>query len=241
MDLRQSAVFVMAKQPLPGKCKTRLARHLSAKRACLFQEAFLRDTMDFVMEANVGGRFLSYWPPEGRDWFASTFVGIDLLQQPSQDLGASLITAFDQIFHLGYNAAVALGADTPDLPDGTIEQAVDALEEYDLVVGPTTDGGYYLIGLKEPAPELFLRIDWGTSAVLAETYDHASDLGLRVATLDDWYDIDEVEQLRRLAESETIRANSKAALEEIDISLSDTLKRAFPTFTKPLRGKDTTT
>lgn len=238
MDLRESAVFVMAKQPLPGKCKTRLARHLSANRACLFQEAFLRDTMDFVTETGVGGRFLCYWPPDGRDWFASEFVGVDLLQQPEESLGASLTAAFDQIFYLGFHAAIALGADTPDLPEGTIEQAIDALDEYDMVVGPTADGGYYLIGLREPAPELFRRIDWGTPEVLAETYDHASELGLRVATLDEWYDIDEIDQLRQLAQSETIRPNSSEALENNDVTLGDTLKRAFPTFTKPLKDKN---
>lgn len=233
MELSDSAVFVMAKQPLPGKCKTRLARHLSPKRACLLQEAFLRDTVDFIRETPVGGHFLCYWPPEARDWFASTFVGIDLLQQPAEDLGWSLIKAFEQVCRLGYGVAVALGADTPDLPPGVIESAVDALEEYDMAIGPAVDGGYYLIGLKEPAPELFRRIDWGTQEVLAQTYARASELGLRVATLDTWYDIDEIEQVRRLAESETLRPNSKAVLKDMDLTVGDAVKRAMPTFTKP--------
>lgn len=238
MKLQESAVFVMAKQPLPGKCKTRLASHLSAERACFFQEAFLRDTMQLVTETGVGGRFLAYWPPEGRDWFASTFVGVDLLQQPAEHLGASLTAAFDQVFHLGFEAAIALGADTPDLPTEFVIKALGELDDHDVVIGPAVDGGYYLIGLNEPAPELFLRIDWGTSAVLDQTRAHASELGLHVATLDEWYDIDEVQQVRQLAGSETIREHSGQALDSVDLTVGDAIKRALPTFTKPFTGSE---
>lgn len=217
MDLLESAILVMARQPIPGECKTRLSKHLSVEQACAFHDAFLRDTIDFVTESEIGGRFLAYWPPAGRDWFAATFVGIDLIQQTEDDLGASISTAFDQAFALGYSAVIAIGADTPDLPAGTMVEALKALDECDVVIGPAEDGGYYLIGLNAPAPELFRRIEWGTPAVTEQTMKHAAELGLQVKFLDEWYDVDEIDQLRRLAESKTLREHSRAALEGIEL------------------------
>lgn len=232
MKTRDAAVFVMAGQPLPGSCNTRLSSHLSARQACLFDEAFLRDTVELVMEAAVRGRFLCYGPPAGRDWFASNFVGIDLMQQAAGDSGEALSCAFDTIFALGYGAVIALGVDTPDLPAGLIEQAVKTLDACDVVIGPSADGGYYLIGMTEPAPELFRRINWGTSSVTEETFARASELGLRVETLDEWSDVDDIEQLRELAESETLRANSKTLLEK---TKPGRFSRILPGLTRPRR------
>jgi rSAM/selenodomain-associated transferase 1 len=91
--------------------------------------------------------------------------------QPSGDLGARLRSAFETAFRKGAERALAIGSDAPDISPEILSQAVDSLQNHDVVIGPAADGGYYLIGMTRSRPELFASIDWGTERVYAQTCD----------------------------------------------------------------------
>ena len=106
--------------------------------------------------------------------------------------------ACETLFAQGYKRVVIVGTDTPSLPLERYQQALTALDSHDLVLGPALDGGYYLIGLKQPQPELFTGIAWSTDRVLAATQEKAARLGLKTALLPLWRDVDTVEDLKAL-------------------------------------------
>jgi rSAM/selenodomain-associated transferase 1 len=130
--------------------------------------------------------------PAVRRWVGE---GIDLASQPSGDLGRRLEEAFATSFAAGAAAAVAIGTDCPDLTPEIIAEAGAALADVDLVLGPATDGGYYLIGLRTPAPPLFREVAWGQTSVLAETLDRAAAIGLSHRLLRTLADVDRPEDL----------------------------------------------
>ena len=117
--------------------------------------------------------------------------------QSAGDLGARMAAAFEWAFDGGAARVVLIGTDTPDLSRGDVLHAFESLRTSDLVVGPSLDGGYYLIGLPRPIPALFERIPWSTPAVLGETLNRAESLGLRAAPLAVKADIDTLEDVRR--------------------------------------------
>jgi glycosyltransferase A (GT-A) superfamily protein (DUF2064 family) len=98
----------------------------------------------------------------------------------------------------GHSGVMALNSDGPTLPASHLEQGIDRLDEADVVLGPGEDGGYYLIGFKEPHPGLFQEIDWSTERVMAQTLARAESLGLNVFLLPAWYDVDTASDLDRL-------------------------------------------
>ena len=103
-----------------------------------------------------------------------------------------------QLFDSGYPRVIVLDSDSPTLPATYIERADRLLDSHDLVVGPSEDGGYYLVGLRQPRPELFRGIAWSTRHVTAQTLDRAAEFGLSVAILPAWYDVDTGADLERL-------------------------------------------
>lgn len=123
--------------------------------------------------------------------------GSDLAYQPQAEgnLGDRLIHAVEAGFADGGRAAVVIGADCPDLDNALLARAFEALREKELVIGPALDGGYYLIGLRQPRAELFRGIDWGSEHVLRQTLAIANRLGLSVFTLPPLTDIDRPEDL----------------------------------------------
>ena len=114
---------------------------------------------------------------------------------------------------------VLIGSDNPTLPQSLIEQACAALDADDLCIGPSADGGYYLIGLREPHLGVFDAIEWSTSRVYGQTLARAERLGLRVASLPEWYDVDEPSDLVRLQRAgrapETVAPHTRAALQRL--------------------------
>src|SRR5205085_8180099 len=131
-----------------------------------------------------------------------TFLPGDLiwLAQRSGDLGARLERVAAQAFKLGFGPVVLIGADSPTLPPGYITKAINALAaaECDLALGPTDDGGYYLIGLRLPTSGLWQNIAWSTAQAYAQTARNAKHLGLRLLELPRWYDVDTSADLLRL-------------------------------------------
>jgi rSAM/selenodomain-associated transferase 1 len=123
---------------------------------------------------------------------------VRLQPQLGTGLGAALAGAFGAHFGHGFERVVLIGSDNPTLPGTIVEDACRALDDHDLVIGPSTDGGYYLIGMSAPHPGVFEGITWSTDLVYAQTLERAKQLGLRVAPTPVWYDVDTLAELRRL-------------------------------------------
>src|SRR5262249_20076866 len=123
---------------------------------------------------------------------------VHLLDQVGDDLGQRMSRACTDVFGRGYQKVILVGTDVPSLPLSEYHQALASVETHDVVLGPATDGGYYLIGLKRPAPELFRDVQWSTPEVLVATQRNAKQLGLSSTLLKEWRDVDVADDLRAL-------------------------------------------
>ena len=198
-------LIIMAKQPIYGAVKTRLCPPLTSQEALLLYEAFLRDTISLVDEAcalagNVTPALASS-PRGSHDYFLDLVPErFALLPQVGEDLGERLSNLPAQASALGFGPTAMISSDSPTLPPGVVARCFEELARpgMDVVLGPCTDGGYYLIGMNEPQPAIFRGITWSTEHVMRETLVAADHAGLRVATLPAWYDADGVDDLRRM-------------------------------------------
>jgi rSAM/selenodomain-associated transferase 1 len=179
---------VFAKWPRAGAVKTRLggAPHWGAAVA----RAFLLDTLQRL--AAVGERrLLAYAPAEAESDFVALVGGqFSLAAQGDGDLGQRLARFFAGQLADGAGAVVVVGTDSPTLPVEYVGRAFAALEDADVVLGPCTDGGYYLVGCGPRLPPLFDGVAWSTSRVLADTVARLADPAWRLALLPPWYDVD---------------------------------------------------
>jgi uncharacterized protein len=200
----QSAVAIMAKAPQPGQVKTRLCPPLSHSEAAQLYQCFLVDKIAQVNGLHGGAPVVSYSPDESKPMFTDlTPSHFTLIPQRGDDLGARLLFTFEQLFRQGYPQVLVIDSDTPTLPTAYLEQALRliAAEENDVVLGPTEDGGYYLIGLRQSHHALFERMPWSSSQVFPETKRRSEQFGLTVACTEAWYDVDTPEDLTRLIAS----------------------------------------
>jgi rSAM/selenodomain-associated transferase 1 len=204
--VRRIAVF--AKWPERGLVKTRLSPALPAELAVELQRAMLEDALDAVARSTATERFL-YWDGAPEDSGGSTPAPFQGRRQQGLDLGARLERAFDEMLAGGEGGALVIGADCPDLDAASIDLAFDALAAHDLVVGPTRDGGYYLIGVRRPTPEIFRGIAWSTGRVFQETVERSSAANLSWRRLGELDDVDTPEDLVRLL---------RAALDRSDLA-----------------------
>jgi uncharacterized protein len=187
---------LFAKEPVPGRVKTRLTS--DPARAARVAEAFLLDLLDRfrAVEARL---ILAYSPPTALPYFRQIIDGrIALLPQVDGDLGRRMAAFFTTQLAAGASRVVLLGTDSPTVPLDHIEQAFAALAEADLVLGPATDGGYYLVGCARRVPPVFDGVAWGTADVLRQTVDRLADPGYRLALLPPWYDVDTPDDYRFL-------------------------------------------
>jgi rSAM/selenodomain-associated transferase 1 len=193
------ALVIMAKQPAVGRTKTRLCPPLAPVEAVALYEALLRDTI-MLATSLVGVRLaIAVTPPEAIDAFRRISPpGTLLLPIAGKDIGDCLNQALGRLLTTGYAPAIAMNSDGPTLPADYLRQAVAHLNDVDVVLGPSEDGGYYLIGLSQPQPELFVDVEWSSERVTAQTLARADAMGLRVAVLPPWYDVDTVHDLGRL-------------------------------------------
>ncbi len=186
----ERSLLVFAKSPMPGKVKTRLARAMGDKKAVEIYSRMGRA----IIEAVHGGDFetsVVYSPPEAlcaiRAWLGDS---PKLVPQAEGDLGQRMDTAITEALETSCRVCL-IGTDSPDLDAARVTDAFAALGEADVVLGPARDGGYYLIALSEPHPELFEEIPWSTNQVLESTLARASAAGLEVRLLETLVDIDE--------------------------------------------------
>lgn len=198
--MERTVVAIMAKAPRMGEVKTRLCPPLSTSEAADLYRCFLLDKIEQVRTLREASPAIAYTPAEGRTFFEEWAPGFVLVPQRGADLGSRLANSFDQLFAKSYAGALAIDSDTPTLPTPFLQQALDliATPEIDVVLGPSEDGGYYLIGLREPHRELFEDMAWSTAKVFRETIRRAEAKGLKIASLPPWFDIDTADDLARL-------------------------------------------
>jgi uncharacterized protein len=201
-----SAIGIICKAPEPGRTKTRLAASIGAKPAADLSACFLRDlatTIDSIPES-VGWRgYAVYAPADGEAILRKLLpAGFGFLLQAGRDLGEVLLGASQKLLAAGHNTVLLVNGDSPTLPRRLLLQAIAKLGAPSdrAVLGPASDGGYYLIGLKRAHARLFAGITWGTASVLDETFARAEEIGLPVVVLPEWYDVDDEETLRWLRE-----------------------------------------
>ena len=196
----QTAVVIMAKMPEAGAVKTRLCPPLAPQTAAGLYRAFLLDKIAQVRRLAQASPTIAYTPEESRGFFAELAPDFTLILQQGADLGERLANSFAQCFAAGYTGVLAIDSDTPTLPTDFLQQAVQvvATPQTEVVIGPTEDGGYYLIGLRALHRELFTDMAWSTAAVVPETKQRAAAKGLNIAWLPSWFDIDTIEDLQRL-------------------------------------------
>ncbi len=202
--MTKRALLVVAKRPAVGQTKTRLCPPLSGQEAAAIYECLLRDTLDLVRLARQQLAFdpiLCYLPEGAEDYFREMVPDFALDLQAGRDLSERLEHATTTALTDGkYDQVVIMDSDSPTLSADYLCQAFTALDKADVSLGPCDDGGYYLIGLKRPTPDLFLKVQMSTPQVVADTLAIAQSLDLQVAQLPGSFDIDYVADLRRLIE-----------------------------------------
>jgi uncharacterized protein len=195
---RKDRLVLFSRYPVPGQAKTRLIPVLGAGPAADLQREMTEHTvrtarcLSAKTKALIELRFDGATPSQMRRWLGP---GLELRLQGEGDLGRRIIRAFEDAFASGDHRVVIIGCDIPKLDARLLGFAFNALEEADLVLGPASDGGYYLIGLNRPTPELCQHIDWGTDQVLTQTVRVANRLGLRRTLLPELDDLDLPEDL----------------------------------------------
>jgi len=194
------AVVVIGKAPEPGRTKTRLTPPLTPDEAAALYSAFLRDTVETARSLGWDRVTVIYPPANGARAVLKRLLpgDVHLMPQPGSGLGEALSGAFVNHAAAGFDRVVLIGSDNPTLPRSLIDAGGAALDTHDIVIGPATDGGYYLIGMDRPHRTLFERINWSTSLVYGETLDRAREAGLSVASCGTWDDVDTFDDLERL-------------------------------------------
>jgi uncharacterized protein len=216
MDVREGAdlsiepaffdcgIAVMAKASAPGRTKTRLVPPLTFDEAAALNTAFLQDIAANLLAAaqNAGiSGYMAFGPPGSERFFRRRLPSaISLIKVWFPDLGDCLFTAIRELLNRGHGGAVVLNSDSPTLPTALLVGAAELLAQPGdrAVIGPASDGGYYLLGLKQAHRRMFEDIDWSTERVARQTMERAREIGLTVHVLPTWYDVDDVAGLRTL-------------------------------------------
>ncbi len=198
------ALSVMTKAPRAGKVKTRLTPPLSAEEAAALNICFLRDTTAAISATASEGhaRGIGVYTPVGEE---GAYNGIlpahfELVAQRGEAFGERLTAAAEDLLRIGFHSLCLIDSDSPTVPQRAYSQAVKFLSQPGdrVVLGPSDDGGYYLIGLKKVHRRLFENIDWSTERVFQQTLERAAEVSVAVELLPKWYDVDDRTTLQRL-------------------------------------------
>lgn len=216
---------LFAKNWKPGEVKTRLAQTIGDEKAAAIYRAFVEALA--VRFAELQGRKVLAYSPDNdaaRTAFsASEFREWTLDPQCGDDLGSRMSAFFDSQLQAGCQSVVLLGTDCPNIPLAAVQQAFTQLASNEVVLGPSEDGGYYLIGVSRRVPPIFDDMPWSTPELWQATISKLADAGIRYSVLQPWYDVDEMHDLTRLIEDLGAIAHSDAVLlklqREIDLIL----------------------
>jgi alpha-1,6-mannosyltransferase len=197
----QCAFVVMAKAPRPGKVKTRLSPPLTLEQAATLNIAFLQDTTQNLAKAcghGLAAGIISYSPVGEESLFDGLLpTGFSLIPQRGESFGERLLNTAEDILACGYGSVCLIDSDSPTVPTAAFKQAIAVLNKPGdrVVLGPSHDGGYYLIGLKRAHAEPFTNINWSTATVADETRARCRQTNLELIELPLWYDVDDGETL----------------------------------------------
>jgi len=221
------ALSVMTKAPQAGRVKTRLIPPLTPEEAAELNRCFLRDTAAAISsacsrrpmgdarkmqfehagashsEGATAGRGIAVYTPVGAESTYNDILPADfsLLPQRGDKFGERLYFAVEDLIKCGFASVCLIDSDSPTVPAENFAEAVELLSttEDRVVLGPSDDGGYYLIGVKKPHRHLFEKIDWSTERVLNQTMQRATEIGIEAKLLPTGYDVDDAASLRRLS------------------------------------------
>jgi len=191
----KNALVVFARDPVVGQVKTRLNPFLDLQTTCDLYTCFLSDSLDKVCAVKSADCFVGIYPSSISGYFErlDPSLSINIFVQEGKDLGDRMKNAFSARFADGYEDVVIIGADSPSLPLAYIEQAFASKK--DVVLGPSMDGGYYLIGMRKKITNLFDGIAWGSDRVLKDTYCKLESSDVSLELLPVWYDVDRSDDL----------------------------------------------
>lgn len=195
-----ASIVVMAKLPLSGVPKRRLAPMLSLEERRTLQAALLEDALDRALQ--VAECYLAFSPPDAATE-AATYSRVESFPDVGSDLGERMASAAERVLKSGHDAVLVVGTDCPYLASTDLAEAVLQLREADVSLGPALDGGYYLIGLRRPNRALFAGIPWSSPSTLAATLKRITELGLTYRTTRLLPDIDTPADFVALAENIT--------------------------------------
>jgi rSAM/selenodomain-associated transferase 1 len=194
-------LLVFAKAPVAGGVKTRLTPPLPPDEAASLYEACLRDVVARCARERARVELWYHADRYAAEYFPREFPHITLHTQSEGHLGEKMSAAFDRSFADGAQHVLIVGSDVPTLPDAVLSAAFDQIRDADMVIGPTLDGGYYLIGLARTAwpraQQVFCDIEWSTARVFRSTIDRSVQAALELRMLPGWYDLDTVDDLRQ--------------------------------------------
>jgi uncharacterized protein len=193
-----NCLIIFTRYPEAGKAKTRLIPALGADGAANLHRQFTEQTLQkalTLLDTAIAVHFTGGSLEQMQTWLGGE---VQYRSQTAGDLGDRMSHAFMTTFAEGYQSVIIIGTDCPQLTPELLSQAFQALLTHDLVLGATTDGGYYLLGLRQPMPELFVDVAWSTEVVFQQTIAIAQQLGLAIAQLPTLSDVDRPEDLRFL-------------------------------------------
>lgn len=201
-EKRNPAIILTTRVPVGPSCKTRLSPILGSAERCLLQQAMIEDELEAIRR--TGLPCLAFVTPMEAEGHMERITGSDvaLLPQIGNDLGQMMQNALAEAFERGYSPCILVGSDIPQLKTEDFLEAIDVLRRNDVVLGPTEDGGYCLIGMNEPCPEAFDVQSYSTGSVLDETIRSLENTGKKVVLAKEHCDIDTPDDLRAFLENE---------------------------------------
>ena len=208
MPTRVNALAVMAKAPIPGEVKTRLTPPLTQEQATEFYRALLLDQLDHLATLDSADLYVAFSPSNAGPLVESLLpAGYGCFPQCDGDLGSRMGGVFAELWRRGHGSSIVIGSDLPPVPLGTLHEGFQHLSTgRQVVLGPSRDGGYYLIGMNHPSPELFSNMTWSHERVLTETTAKLARLGIDFRLLAEWFDIDtskDMEHLQTIVDAAT--------------------------------------
>jgi rSAM/selenodomain-associated transferase 1 len=197
-----TALIIFAKAPIPSAVKTRLCPPLTPDEAASLHGSLVLDAIERTKGLQGITLYVAGAPDLAHPFFKvmEGRYGAHLLEQRGPDLGARMRQALQDVFDHGAQAALLTGTDLPTLPRARLTEALALIKTHDVVLGPTADGGYYLIGLRKMSPALFEGLAWSTTSVFAETKKKVEAAGLSLGLLPECRDLDTLEDLKAFIE-----------------------------------------
>jgi uncharacterized protein len=194
-------VALMTRVPLPGQTKTRLMTHLTGEECARLHRAFLEDVIPLLTDVVKLPTCIFFTPSDNAQPLQELVNDrLPLIPQEGETLGERMSAAIRWGLAQGYEGVLVVGSDLPTLPAAVFHEAVRQLEYCDVVLGPTLDGGYYLVAAKEDYPGIFQDIAWGTGNVFEATMCQIKRMGLKPSVLIPWNDVDTFADVQLLQE-----------------------------------------